>query len=71
MSYSPGSDQLQIFVASHSEFTRLCDKDIQNILHERIVLVHGNSFDYSNGWDLESFGRLYDVDKKATIQGET
>lgn len=70
MSYSPGTDQSRIFVASHSEFTGLHARDVQKILRERVILVHGNPLDYSYGWDLDSFGRLYDVDRKATVHGE-
>ena len=68
--YGPGSDQSRIFVASHSDFNCLRDVDVQRILQKRLILVHGNPFDYSYGWDLSSFGRLYDVDKKTTIQGK-
>ena len=68
--YGPGSDQSRIFVTSHSDFNRLPGVDVQRILRERLILVHGNPFDYSYGWDLASFGRLYDVDKKTTIQGK-
>ena len=66
----PGSDQSRIFVASHQEYSKLDDADIQNILRERLILVHGNPFDYRYGWDLETFGRIYDVDKKITVHGE-
>jgi hypothetical protein len=48
----------------------LGDRDVQRILRDRIILVHGNPLDYSYGWDLGSFGRLYDVDKKIQILGE-
>jgi hypothetical protein len=70
MEYSPGTGQSRIFVASHVEFARLHARDIQKILRQRVILVHGNSFDYDYGWDLESIGRLYDVDKKTTVHGE-
>jgi hypothetical protein len=70
MQYLPGSDQSRIFVASHLEFSSMGAIEIQSILRERIILVHGNPLDYSYGWDLESFGRLYDVDKKVSIQGK-
>lgn len=70
MEYVPGSDQSRIFVASNSEFSSLHATDVQKILRDRLILVHGNSFDYNYGWDLESFGRLHDVDKKTTIHGE-
>lgn len=66
----PGSDQSRIFVASHSEFSSLHDQDVQRILRERLILVHGNPFDYNYGWDLKSFGRLHDVDKMITVHGE-
>lgn len=67
--YVPGSEQSRIFVASHSEFSRLKAKQIQHILRERLILVHGNPLDYGYGWDLESFGRLHDVDKNVSVQG--
>jgi hypothetical protein len=68
--YVPGSDQSRIFVASYLEFKSLNARDIQKVLRERLILVHGVPFDYSYGWDLESFGQLYDVDKKVTVHGE-
>jgi hypothetical protein len=70
MTYMPGSDQSRIFVASHSEFLSLDANDIQSILRDRLILVHGNPFDYNYGWDLESIGRVYDVDMETTIHGE-
>jgi hypothetical protein len=70
MEYMPGTDQSRIFVASGLEFARLHARDIQSILRKRIILVHGCSLDYDYRWDLESIGRLYDVDKKTTVHGE-
>jgi hypothetical protein len=32
--------------------------------------VHGNALERDYGWDLESFGELYDVDKKVNVHGE-
>jgi hypothetical protein len=69
MTYTPG-DQSRIFVASHSEFSSLHAKDIQRILRDRLILVHGNPLDYGYGWDLESLGRVYDVDRKTNVHGE-
>ena len=66
----PGTEQSRIFVSSHSDFKRLCARDIQRILRDRLILVHGNPLDYEYGWDLESFGRLHDVDGKITVHGE-
>lgn len=68
--YIPGSDQSRIFVASHSDFSSLTDSDIQKILRQRLILVHGVPFDFNYRWNLESFGRLFDVDKKITVHGE-
>ena len=45
LTYMPGSDQSCIFVTSHSEFSSLHDQDVQRILRERLILVHGNPFD--------------------------
>ena len=52
------------------EFSSLTAGDIQKILHQWIILVHGNPIDYNYDWDLESFSRLYDVDKMTTVHGE-
>ena len=68
MTYTPG-DQSRIFVASHSEFSSLRDRDIQRILCNRFILVHGNPSDYDYKWDLESFGRIFDVDRKTSVHG--
>jgi hypothetical protein len=68
-SYTPGSDQSRIFVASHSEFSSLRDRDIQRILRHRLILVHGNPMVSNFGWDLESFGQVHDVDGVTTIHG--
>ena len=70
LEYIPGSEQSRIYVASHSEFSKLHAKDVQRILRHRLILVHGNPIDYDYGWDLESFGRIYDVDKTANVHGE-
>jgi hypothetical protein len=68
MTYTAG-DQSRIFVASHSEFSSLHSRDIQRILRDRAILVHGTPLDYNYGWDLESFGRLHDVDGKTNVHG--
>ena len=69
MTYTPGSDQSRIYVASHSEFSNLHARDIQGILRDRLILVHGNPIEYDYGWDLESFGQVFDVDMKTTVHG--
>ena len=56
--YLPGSGQSWIYVASHLEFLSLTAGDIQKILCQWIILVHGNPIDYDYDWDLESFGWL-------------
>ena len=68
--YAPGSDQSWIFVASHSEFSRLGAGEIQKILRDRLILVHGNPIDDDYSWNLESFGHLFDVDKNINVHGE-
>lgn len=68
--YVHGSNQSRIFVASHSDFNRMDEREVQGILRERLILVHGNPLDYDYKWDLKSIGRLYDVDKKTTVHGE-
>jgi hypothetical protein len=68
--YVPGSDQSRIFVSRHSDFSGLHARDIQSILRQRLILVHGVPIDYDYGWDLESISRLYDVDKKTNVHGE-
>jgi hypothetical protein len=57
-------------VSPYSEFASLHARDIQSILRQRLILVHGVPIDYNYGWDLESMSRLYDVDKKTHIHGE-
>jgi hypothetical protein len=69
LEYMPGTDQSRIFVASYPKFMKLRSREIQRILRERIILVHGCTLDFDYGWDLESFGRLYDVDRKTTVHG--
>jgi hypothetical protein len=64
------TEQSGIFVSSYSDFKRLDARDIQRILRDRLILVHGNPSDYEYGWNLESFGRLYDVSRNVTVQGE-
>lgn len=32
--------------------------------------MHGHQFNHEYGWNLETFGRLYDVDRLTTVQGE-
>ena len=69
MEYLPGSAQSRIFVSSHAEFSSLHPRDIQTILRQRLILVHGVPIDYNYSWDLESIDRLYDVDKTTNIHG--
>lgn len=71
LEYVPGSAQSRIFVSSHKEFSGLQAADIQGILRQRLILVHGHPFDYNYGWDLPSFGRVYDVDKKVSVLGKS
>ena len=68
--YRPGSEQSAIFVSSSADFSRLEDTAVQDILRQRVMLVHGNQFEYNYGWNLKSFARLYDVDKKISLLGE-
>jgi hypothetical protein len=68
--YVPGSDQSRIFVSSHAEFSGLDAVDVQDILRHRLILVHGHNFDYNYGWNLPSFGRIYDVEKTVSVLGK-
>lgn len=70
LEYKRGSEQSSIFVASHSYFASLDARDIQTILRKRLILVHGNPLDYEYGWDLKSFGQVFDVDERVTVHGE-
>jgi hypothetical protein len=56
-------------VASYSEFVNLEDEDVQRILRDRLILVHGNPIDYDYGWNLKSFARVHDVDSVTTVHG--
>ena len=69
-SYIPGSDQSSIFVALYEEYKKLDEMDVQKILHNRVILVHGNPLDYDYGWNIKSLALLYDVDKKMMVHGE-
>lgn len=69
MAYDAGSDQSRIFTSSHAEFSRLEAGDVQGILRERLILVHGHPLDHDYRWDLPSLGRIYDVEKKITLLG--
>jgi hypothetical protein len=69
LTYTPVSDQSRIFVCSKQEFMGFKDSAVQRILRDRIILCHGHTFDHEYRWDLESFGRLHDVDKKITVHG--
>jgi hypothetical protein len=40
------------------------------VLHERHIIVHSHPFDHQYGWNLDSFARLYDVDKLTTVHDE-
>jgi hypothetical protein len=70
MEYLPGSGQSRIYVTSHSEFYSLRARDVQRILRDRLILVHSNPLDYDYGYDLESFARVFDVDRVTNVQGE-
>jgi hypothetical protein len=67
--YLPGSEQSRLYVSSHSEFSKLHAGDVQAILRQRLILVHGVPIDYDYRWDLESIDRLFDVDKKINVHG--
>jgi hypothetical protein len=71
LEYTPGSDQSRIFVSSYSDFSRLSSVDIQGVLRQRLILVHGHPFDYDYSWDLPSMGRLHDVDMKVSVLGKS
>lgn len=71
LEYEPGSDQSRIFVSSYADFSDMDSADIQGVLRQRVILVHGHAFDCNYGWDLASMGRLYDVDKKVSVLGKT
>ena len=54
--------------SSHSIFGGFPGSQTSSL--HRLILVHGNPIDYDYGWDLESFGHIYDVDKTANVHGE-
>lgn len=70
LAYAAKSDQSRFFVTPHSEYMHLSPQTILNVLRHRHILVHGHPLDHQYGWNLESFARLYDVDKKTTVHGE-
>lgn len=71
LQYTPKSDQSRFFVSPHSEYMNLTSHQILGVLSQRHILVHGHPFDHDYGWNLESFARLYDVDRPTTVHGET
>ena len=66
LSYLPGSDQSRISVSSDKDFLKLQAREVQRILRERVILIHGISFE-NYKWDLESFSRLFDVDRNVMV----
>jgi hypothetical protein len=69
--YTPESNQSRFFVAPHQEYLKLTPQEILGVFRDRHILVHGHPFDHEYGWNLDSFGRLYDVDAITTVHGET
>lgn len=70
LAYMPKSNQSRLFVAPHSEYINLTPQQILGVFRERHILIHGHPFDHEYGWNLESFARLYDVDRPTTVHGE-
>jgi hypothetical protein len=71
LSYKAKSNQSRFFVASHSEYIDLTPQTILGVLRERHIIVNGHPFNEKYGWNLDSFARLYDVDKPTTVHGGT
>ena len=69
LSYKAKSHQSRFFVASHSEYINLTPQTILGVLRERHIIVHSHPFNHEYGWNLDSFARLYDVDKPTTVHG--
>jgi hypothetical protein len=67
--YTAKSDQSHFFVALHSKYINLSPQTILGVLCERHI-VHSHLFDHQYGWNLDSFGCLYDIDKLTTVHGE-
>ena len=65
-----GSDQSCFFMSPHSDYVTLTPQEILGVLRHRNIIVHGHPLTYDYGWNLETFGHLYDVDRKTTIQGK-
>ena len=70
LTYTPNSHQSRFFVAPHSEYINLTPQTILGVLRERHIIVHDHPFADQYGWNLDSFARLYDVDKITTVHGE-
>src|SRR5271156_774089 len=68
--YKSKTDQSRFFVSPHSEYSKLTAQEIQGVLRERHILVPGHPISFDYGWNLQSFGRLFDVDRTTTIHGE-
>jgi hypothetical protein len=48
----------------------LTSQQILGVLRQRHIIVHGHPFNHKYGWNLETFARLYDIDKITTVNGE-
>jgi hypothetical protein len=71
LTYAANSNQSRFFVTPHSEYISLTPETILGVLRKRHIIVHGHPFDHQYGWNLDSFARLYDVDKMTTVHGMT
>jgi hypothetical protein len=70
LTYTANSDQSRFFVAPHSDYINLSPQTILGVLRARHIIVHSHPLDHQYGWNLDSFARLYDVDKITTVHGE-
>lgn len=70
LAYAADSGQSRFFVSPHSEYITLTPREIMGVLRHRHIIVHGHPFNDHYGWNLDSFARLYDVDRLTTVHGE-
>ena len=70
LSYTPNSGQSRFFFCPHLEYEHLTAQEIQGVLHNRHILVPGHPMSSNHGWNLLTFGRLFDVDRPTTVHSE-
>lgn len=70
LDYNTDSSPSRICVFPYVEYIQHKPAMIQRILRDRHILVHGVPLEHEYGWDIETLGTVWDVDKPTTVQGK-